>query len=122
MGRRLNGDARAEWRARFGVVGRERPDAARVRSSRGFQPSRGEFAKTSQEKNKPRVTGTVGVEVVAGVVEEAVQGLATVVAGDVGVEVEPDALDAVMIGAVWRKEVQYDAPVHASMTRLLWMT
>jgi len=56
-----------------------------------------------------RALPSVGVEVLAGVVEEAVQGLATVVAGDIGVEVLPDALDAVGIWAVGRQEVQDDA-------------
>ncbi len=51
----------------------------------------------------------VALEVVAGPAEQGLHGLAAVVAGDVGVEVLPDALDAVRVGAVGRQEVQDDA-------------
>src|SRR5579883_1683590 len=52
---------------------------------------------------------TVAVEVEAGAVEQVHHGLAAMVAGDVGVQVLPDALDAVRVGAVGRQEVQDDA-------------
>ncbi len=51
----------------------------------------------------------VSLEVVAGVAEQGLHGLAAVVAGDVGVEVLPDAFDAVRVGAAGRQEVQDDA-------------
>src|SRR4051812_34604305 len=51
----------------------------------------------------------VAVEVLAGVVEQAVHRLAVVVACDVGVEVLPNTLDAVRVGAVRRQEVEQDA-------------
>ena len=53
----------------------------------------------------------VALEVVAGPAEQGLHGLAAVVAGDVGVKILPDALDAVRVGAVGRQEVQHDAAV-----------
>src|SRR5262249_14283123 len=51
----------------------------------------------------------VTVEVFPGVVEQALHGLASVVARDVGVKVLPYALDAVRVGTVRGQEVQDDA-------------
>ena len=51
----------------------------------------------------------VALEIRASVAEQGLHGLAAVVAGDVGVEVLPDALDAVGVGAVGRQEVEGDA-------------
>src|SRR5271154_520327 len=51
----------------------------------------------------------VGQEIATSIREELVGGLAAVVAGDVGMEIEPDALDAVGVGAIGRQEVEHDA-------------
>jgi hypothetical protein len=48
------------------------------------------------------------VEIASGAVEELIEGLAAMVAGDVGVEVLPDALDAVGVRAIGRQKVQHD--------------
>src|SRR5271170_5607371 len=50
----------------------------------------------------------IGFKIPAGVGEELLHRLAAVVAGDVGMEVLPDALDAIGIGTVRREEVQND--------------
>src|SRR5579871_3205538 len=51
----------------------------------------------------------VGVDVATSIVEETLHGSAAVIAGDVGVQVLPDTLDAVGVGAVRGQEVQDDA-------------
>ena len=51
----------------------------------------------------------IPLDVRASLAEEGPHRLAAVVAGDVGVEVLPDALDAVRVGAVGRQEVEDDA-------------
>ena len=53
----------------------------------------------------------VAIEVRASVAEQVLHTPAAVVAGDVGVDVLPDALDAVGIGALGRQEVEEDAVV-----------
>src|SRR5579872_5761500 len=54
-------------------------------------------------------TPTVAVEVSAGGVEQVHQGLAAMIAGDVGMQVLPNALDAVRVRAIGRQEMEYDA-------------
>ncbi len=49
-------------------------------------------------------------QVLAGFGEQRAHGATAVVAGDVGMQVLPGALDAVGVGAIGRKEVQEDAP------------
>src|SRR5258708_25987861 len=51
----------------------------------------------------------VAVEVSTGGVEQAHHGLAAMVARDVGVQILPDALDAVRVGAIGRQEVENDS-------------
>ena len=51
----------------------------------------------------------IAVEVLTGAIEELRHSLAAVVAGDVGVQVLPDPLDLVVVGAIGRQEVQPDA-------------
>src|SRR5260370_36599980 len=56
---------------------------------------------------------SVAIEKATGVVEESAEGQTAMVACDVGVQVLPDALDAVGVGAVGRQEVQDDAATEA---------
>src|SRR5580658_5640188 len=51
----------------------------------------------------------VGLEISTGVGEQVVHGLAAMIASDVGVQVLPDALDAVGVGAVGGQKVEQDS-------------
>ena len=56
----------------------------------------------------------VYIEISAAVGEELVHRLTAVVASDVCVEVLPDALNAVGVGAIGRQEVEHDATAERS--------
>src|SRR5512132_1506318 len=64
----------------------------------------------TENRGEPRhAAPDVALKVLAGVAEQGLHGRAAVVAGDVRVEVLPDALDGVGVGTVGRKEVEDDA-------------
>jgi len=64
----------------------------------------------TENRGDPREAAPdVALEVRPSLAEQGLHGLAAVVAGDVGMEVLPDALDAVGVGAVGRQEVEDDA-------------
>src|ERR1700758_393539 len=67
--------------------------------------SRGTSGNGSGEGALPAVV----VDVEASLVEELHHRLAAMVARDVGVQVLPDALDAIVVGAVRRQEVEHDS-------------
>src|SRR5271165_2980298 len=52
---------------------------------------------------------SVRIQVATGIVEQPHHGLAAMIAGDVRMQVLPDALDAVGVGAVGWEEVEYYA-------------
>jgi hypothetical protein len=68
---------------------------------------------SSSDRPFESASPAVAVYVSASVLEKSDHGLAAMVAGDVGVQVLPDAFDAVGIGAVGREEVQHDSPVES---------
>jgi hypothetical protein len=70
-----------------------------------------------QGGNAGGATPYVGDEVAASIGEELVHGLAAMVASDVGVQVEPNTLDAVGVGTIGGQEVQDDTVVHCTEGR-----
>src|SRR5258708_15371121 len=61
------------------------------------------------DRSGDRAAPVVAVEISTCVVEQSSHGLGAVVTSHVGVQVLPDALDTVGVGAVGRQEVQHDA-------------
>src|SRR5208283_4361548 len=59
---------------------------------------------------RSRTAPAIGEEKASSMVEQLVEGSAAMVARDIGVKVEPDALDAIVVWAVGRQEVEDHAP------------